>query len=80
MLLHEDWRRKDQDEIHKTALKTLIKLPNLRHTTHNCRVMGNVWGLCLQSAHTRHISPTYIVYVAHVQPVSRLQLLLSNAH
>ena len=39
------------------------------YETHNCRVMGSVWVVCLQSAHTRPISPTSVVcspYVAHI--------------
>ena len=65
--------------LNKTTLKTLIKLPECKKTTHNCRVMGSVWVLLLLSAHTRPTYPTHFAG-SHIQPVSRLQLLLSNAH
>ena len=45
--------------LNKTTLKTLIKLPAWRKTTHNCRVMGSVWALFLLSAHRRPIYPTH---------------------
>ena len=44
--------------LNKTTLKTLIKLPDCRKTTHNYRVMDSVWGLFLLSVHTRPIYPT----------------------
>ena len=41
--------------------------------------MGSVWVLILhQSAHTRPIYRTH--FAAHIQQVSRLQLLQSNTH
>ena len=46
---------------------------------HNYRVMDSVWVLYLVSA----IQGPYILHIlqaAHIQPVLRLQLLLSNAH
>ena len=41
------------------TLNTLIKLPNWRKTTYNCRGMGSVWVLFRLSAHTRPIYPTH---------------------
>ena len=66
--------------LNETTLKTLIKLPGWRKTTHNCRVMGSVWVLFFFLP----IQDPYIYLThfpgTHIQPVSRLQLLLSNAH
>ena len=42
--------------LNKNTLKTLIKLPDWRKTTHNCRVMSSVWVLFNLSAQTRPIS------------------------
>ena len=60
--------------LNKNTIKTLVKLPDWRQTTHNCRVMGSVWVLFLLSAHTRPISPTHFVGSLRLQ----LLLLLTN--
>ena len=56
----------------KNTLKTLIKLPDWRKTTHNCRVMGSVWVSFFLSSHTRPMHPINfapaqkIKYIFHI--------------
>ena len=45
--------------INLNSLKTLIKLPDWRETTDNCRIIGSVWVLFLLSAYTRPIYPAH---------------------
>ena len=56
----------------KIRLKRLFNYLIRDFFLYNCRVMGSVWVLFLLSSHT---NPIYLK-----QPVSWLQLLLSNAH
>ena len=62
-------------------LKTIIKLPDWRKTTYNCRVLGSVWVLFHLSTHTTPIYPTHFAgspYTARITVTITPNLILTH--
>ena len=64
--------------MNKNSIKTLIKQPDWRKTTPNCRVIDSVWLLFLLSTHTR--PPTYFAGNPYTAHITGTIILLSYAH